>query len=420
MRFIIFLLGFLIISNACEEKYSDEIISYDFDRTDELPDLIQNDKIIGKILCENNFAGIYPCKGYDLLSHIPLNYFNSLEGNDSWGWTDSLNGNEYVLMGLDDGTAFVNITDPERPIYIGKLPTVTVKSSWRDIKVFQNHAFIVSEAQGHGLQVFDLTKLRTVLIDQVFNHDAHLKDFGKAHNIAINEESGFAYVIGSELYEGGAVFIDINSPKNPLIVGGYPLSSYIHDAQIINYSGPDLNFKGKEILFGSNSLGGENNQIVIVDVTEKNNPKLISSVTYTNSGYSHQGWISEDHKYFFLGDELDELIMGNRTRTRVFDFTNLREPLIHHNYYGPTSAIDHNIYIKESLLIISNYTAGMRVVEVQDIEDKQMSEVGFFDTYPSNDSTDYYGAWNAYPFFSSGVIAISDINSGLFIVKAAN
>ena len=420
MRRLSFLMVLLYLFNSCSKKDNDEVISI----PDNLSEPIQNiddDKIIeGKSYCENGFAGIYPCNGYDLLSRIPLEYFESVEGNDSWGWTDSFDGKEYALMGLDDGTAFVDISDPEVPLYLGKLPSATVNSSWRDIKVYEDYAFIVSEAPGHGLQVFDLSKLRSVKTQQTFDSDLNFNAFGNAHNIAINIESGFAYVLGSKLFDGGPAFIDINSPMNPSIVGGYSFSSYTHDAQVVKYHGPDTRFKEKEILFGSNSIGGENNQLIILDVTDKKNPELISSIEYSNAGYTHQGWISDDHKYFFLGDELDELKIGHRTKTRVFDIQNLENPIIHNTYYGQTASIDHNLYVKGSKIYMANYTSGMRVVDFNNISDNDFREEGYFDTYPSDNSTNFFGAWNVYPFFSSGVILISDINYGLFIVKSSN
>ena len=420
MRRLSFLMVLFYLFNSCSKKDNDIVISI----TDNLSEPTQNiddDKIIeGKSYCENGFAGIYPCKGYDLLSRIPLEYFESVEGNDSWGWTDSFDGKEYALMGLDDGTAFVDISDPEVPLYLGKLPSATVNSSWRDIKVYEDYAFIVSEAPGHGLQVFDLSKLRSVKTQQTFDSDLNFNEFGNAHNIAINKESGFAYVLGSKLFDGGPAFIDINSPLNPSIVGGYSFSSYTHDAQVVKYHGPDIRFKEKEILFGSNSIGGENNQLIILDVTDKKNPELISSIEYSNAGYTHQGWISDDHKYFFLGDELDELKIGHRTKTRVFDIQNLENPIIHNTYYGQTASIDHNLYVKGSKIYMANYTSGMRVVDFNNISDNDFREEGYFDTYPSDNSTNFFGAWNVYPFFSSGVILISDINYGLFIVKSSN
>ena len=109
----------------------------------------------GQTPCENGFALNYPCNGFDLQSHISLDEMDASEGNDSWGWTDPEDGTEYALVGLDNGTAFINISDPVNPIYLGKLPTHTSATIWRDIKVYQDHAFIVSEAGGHGMQVFD-------------------------------------------------------------------------------------------------------------------------------------------------------------------------------------------------------------------------------------------------------------------------
>jgi choice-of-anchor B domain-containing protein len=369
--------------------------------------------------CENGMAGMYPCSGYDLLARISLEDFDSTSGNDNWGWTDPETEKEYVLSGLDDGTAFVDISNPMAPIFLGKLLTATDPSPWRDVKVYNNHAFIVSEAAGHGLQVFDLTRLRDLTEKQNFTVDSHLTEFGNAHNIAINEESGFAYVIGSSLYNGGPVFIDINDPKNPIIVGGYEADSYTHDAQIVIYDGPDPNFQGKELLFGSNSDGGNNNQVVIVDVTDKESPKRVNSITYENGGYTHQGYFSEDHKYFFLGDELDEFKFGSPTLTRIFDLTNLMDPVLHYNYFAGVNAIDHNGYSKGDFFFIASYTAGLRVLDISKIGIKEITEFGFFDTYPQDNNAKFDGVWNVYPYFESGVIAINDINSGLFLVKAS-
>lgn len=382
--------------------------------------LVPSDDVINSISpCENGMAGIYPCSGYDLLARISLEDFESASGNDNWGWTDPETAKEYVLSGLDDGTAFVDISNPEAPVFLGKLLTATEPSSWRDIKVYDNHAFIVSEAPQHGLQVFDLTKLRNLTADETFTADTRLTGFGSAHNIAINEESGFAYVIGSDLYEGGPVFIDINNPKNPEIVGGYSGDSYTHDAQIVIYDGPDTNFQGRELFFGSNSDGGANNQVVIVDVTDKENPQRVNTITYENGGYTHQGYLSEDHTYFFLGDELDELRFGSPSQTRIFDLTDLMNPLLHLNYFAGVNAIDHNGYSKNDLFYIANYTAGLRVLDISEIGNRKVSEIGFFDTYPQDNNAKFEGLWNVYPYFESGVIAINDINSGLFLVKAS-
>lgn len=372
--------------------------------------------IFAQTPCVNGFAGPYPCDGYDLQAHFDLNFLDAGSGNDSWGWTDPDTGKEYALMGLRNGTAFIDISDPVNPVYLGKLFTHTNTSSWRDIKVYNNYAFIVSEASGHGMQIFDLTRLRNVNNPpESFTSDAHYNGFGNAHNIVINEESGYAYAVGTSTFSGGPHIVNIQDPLNPTFASGYSADDYTHDAQVIIYTGPDAEHVGKELYIGSNE-----NEVVIIDVTDKNNVQTLSTVSYPNIAYTHQGWMTEDQRYFLLGDEIDELNFGFNTRTIVFDFTDLDNPFRTFDYTGPTSAIDHNGYVKEDKFFLANYTAGMRVIDISDIDNQAMVEVGFFDTYPSSNNASFDGAWNVYPYFASGNIVISDMNGGFFLVKDPN
>jgi len=366
-------------------------------------------------LCENGMAGPYPCNDYDLLGRITATALggSNAEGNDSWGWTDATTGKEYALIGTTTGSAFVDVSDPIQPVLLGRLATATVNSPWRDIKVYNNHAFIVSEADGHGMQVFDLTRLRNVPNPPAtFTADAHYTGFGNAHNIVINEASGFAYIVGSTTFDGGPHFVNIQNPTSPVSAGGFANDSYSHDAQVVTYNGPDTDYSGREILIGSNE-----NEVVIVDVTDKVNPVHISGVDYSNIGYTHQGWFTDDMTYFILGDEVDELSFGNNSRTIVFDFTDLDNPLYHTDYFGPTEAIDHNGYVKGNLFFQANYTAGVRMIDISGLSSGTMNEIGFFDSYPANNETSFHGAWNVYPYFDSGNIIISDIDGGLFIIR---
>ncbi len=369
--------------------------------------------------CENGKAGEYPCNGYDFLGQIDLRTFDAQAGNDIWGWTDSTTGKEYALMGLDNGTAFIDISDTENLIYLGKLPSAIGSSTWRDVKVYKDHAFVVSEANDHGMQVFDLTRLRNVSSPpQSFTQDARYTGFGNAHNIVINEETGFAYPVGTardDAFFGGAHFIDVQDPKNPVGVGGYGVSGYSHDAQVVTYNGPDTDYSGKEIYIGSNETN-----VVIADVTDKDNPFQISSLTYGNRAYTHQGWFTEDQRYFILGDELDETNFGFNTRTLVFDVSDLDNPVLHMEYTGPNSAIDHNGYVKGNEFFLASYTAGVRVLDISGIGGKTMTETGFFDTFPSSNTASFSGVWSVYPYFESGKIIISDMNRGLFVVKKSN
>ena len=121
--------------------------------------------------------------------------------------------------------------------------------------------------------------------------------------------------------------------------------------------------------------------------------------------------------YFILGDELDERNFGGNTRNIVFDFTDLDAPSIHMNYYGPTTAVDHNGYVIGDDYYLANYSAGIRIIDITNISNETMAEIGYFDTYPSNDNASFNGVWSVYPYFSSGNIIISDRNSGFYIVR---
>ncbi|MDA7812831.1 choice-of-anchor B family protein [Flavobacteriaceae bacterium] len=399
--------------------------------------------------CIDGFAKIpgtdyeYSCLNYDLMGRITLEEMDAEAGNDCWGWTDSTTGREYAIMGVNNGTSFIDITDSTSPIYLGKLPTATVDSSWRDMKVYNDHVYIVSEAGDHGLQVFNLANLRGIDSEQVFSADYIDKSFGQAHNIAINEDSGYAYIAGARTK--GIYALNLSNPLAPKLELEGSQFGYSHDAQIVNYKGPDQDHFGKEIYIGSNE-----NKVDIVDVTEKSEPKLISTFLYDHQ-YTHQAWLTDDHKYALLGDELDEvdsnyeLKVDAKTRTVIIDLSDLDKPELHHDYEAETKAIDHNGYVKGTEFFLASYTAGLRVLDILNIDQKSISEIRFFNTFidhndsglpnsttvksqdPDGDhsgkkgnSEAFNGAWSVYPFFKSENIIISDINSGLFIVKKQN
>lgn len=370
--------------------------------------------VISQTPCDNNIAAGFPCDGYDLQDRLTNAEMQGTFTNDSWGWTDPQDGKEYALIGQSDGTAFVDISNPNDIVYLGKLPTHSGNSIWRDVKVYQNHAFVVSEAGGHGMQVFDLTELRNVTNPPVtFSETAHYDGFGSAHNVVINTETGYAYGVGTSTFSGGPHFVNIQDPTNPVGEGGYSDNSYSHDAQVVTYNGPDSDYIGKEILIGSNE-----NEIAIVDITDKANPTEIATIGYPNIGYTHQGWFTEDQRYFLLGDEIDEISFGFNTRTVIFDFEDLDNPQLHFEYEGTNSSTDHNGYVVGNLFYLASYRAGIRVIDISDIANQNIQETGYFDTVPSTDNVGTgSGVWNVYPFFESGNIVISDQDGGFFLVK---
>ncbi len=365
--------------------------------------------------CLGGMAASYRCQNIDLLAFLPLSDIGGGNGNESWGWTDPLDGKEFALMGRTNGTAFIDISDPEDPVYLGDLPSHTGNASiWRDIKVYAAHAFIVADGNpGHGMQVFDLTQLRSISAPPTtFANTAHYSDFSTAHNIVINEDSGYAYAVGTDTCDGGMHFIDISTPTAPTFAGCYGEDGHTHDAQCVNYMGPDPDHIGKEICLNANE-----DTLTIVDVSDKSAPVLISRTSYAGFGFVHQGWLTEDQRYYLLDDELDEINNEHNTRTYGWDLSNLDDPLLIATYTAAVAAVDHNQYIVGDLAFQANYRAGLRILDLSKIESGDLTEVAFFDIYPPDDNPNFNGAWNVYPFFDSGVVIVSGIEQGLFILK---
>ncbi len=386
-----------------------------------------------QVRCHDGDAAGFGCQKVDLLSFMPVADLGGGRGartSDVWGWTDPVTEKDYALVGRMDGTSFVDISDPYNPVLIGNLPMTdgAQANMWRDIKVYKDHAYVVADGAGdHGMQVFDLRQLRDVQnIPATFSENVLYDKIASAHNIVINEESGFAYAVGSnsggETCAGGSHMIDIRDPQNPKFAGcfahegtGRTGTGYTHDAQCVEYAGPDTRYSGQEVCFGANETA-----LSIADVTDKDSTVTLSSAEYPNVGYAHQGWLTEDHRYFLLNDELDELSgLTDGTRTLIWDVSDLEDPQLIKEYVSDVKSSDHNLYIKGNLVYQSNYVSGLRILDISDIMNPV--EAGHFDTVPgeSNDPG-FDGSWSNYPFFKSGVIVVTSGSEGLFLVKKSD
>lgn len=369
--------------------------------------------------CVRGYAGEFPCSKIDLLSFVPSADLGGTFINDIWGWTDPQTGSDYALVGAREGLAVVDVSDPKRPVVLGMLPTHSTQGGnlWRDVKVYADHAFVVSENRDHGMQVLDLRQLRNVDVSFgpiTFVETAHYDGIGDSHNIAINEDTGYAYVVGSDTCAGGPHMVDISDPANPTFAGCFADHGYTHDTQCVIYQGPDASYAGREICFGSNG-----NTLSIADVSDKNNPFGIANTFYSNTGYSHQGWLTPDHSYFLHGDELDERFFGNNTRTRIWDVRDLDNPVVIGTFDNSTTSIDHNIYVQGRFAFASNYTSGLRVYDIRNVASGELSETAYFDVYPENDNATFEGgSWSNYPFFAQkGIVAVTSMDRGLFILR---
>ncbi len=380
--------------------------------------------------CNDGQAAQFGCSNVDMLSFVSIEDLGggaSTNLNDIWGWTDPETGKEYALVGRTDGTAFVDITDPAMPVFVGDLPLTegARPSSWRDIKVYNDHAFIVADGAGpHGMQVFDLRSLRDVQeMPADFSPLTVYNGVGSSHNIVINEATGFAYIVGArgsgETCGGGLHMVNISDPLNPEFAGcfsdtetGRSGTGYSHDAQCVIYEGPDTRYQNREVCFNSNETA-----LSIADVTDKENPIALSNASYPNVAYAHQGWLTDDHAFYYMNDELDEM-SGNieGTRTLMWDVIDLEDPQLVGEYYSGNASSDHNLYIQGDFMYQSNYASGLRIFDISDRSNPV--EVGHFDMVTLiPDAPGFIGSWSNYPYFESGTIAVTGIGEGLFLVK---
>ena len=376
--------------------------------------------------CTDGKVGPFDCDAVELLAFVPNSILRAganargVRTNDNWGWTDPETGREYALVGRNDGTSFIDITDPVNPVLIGDLPKpddTPPSQLWRDIKTYKDHAFIVADGAGaHGMQVFDLTRLRSVANPpELFEPDVHYTLINSSHNIVINEETGFAYTVGNrdggETCGGGLHMINIQDPRNPEFAGCFVEERGTHDSQCVIYRGPDAAYQGRELCLNLNG-----SFFAIADVTDKDNPVAVARSTSPNSVYIHQGWLTEDHRYFFVDDESD-VVRGNvpTTRTLIWDLSDVEDPVLTKQFMGSMTASAHNLYVKDNYVYQANYRYGLHVLDISDPENPR--EVGSFDTSPYQTGPGFSGAWSNYPFFESGTVIVTSVQEGLFILK---
>jgi choice-of-anchor B domain-containing protein len=256
-----------------------------------------------------------------------------------------------------------------------------------------------------------------------FSEDAHYDKVNSVHNIVINKETAYAYAVGSSgggnSCGGGLHMINIEDPLNPTFEGcfadestGRSGTGYSHDAQCVVYNGPDTEYQGREICVGLNETA-----ISVADVEDKNNPRAVSTASYPNQSYVHQGWFGENQRYFYQNDELDE-VQGKteHTRTLVWDLKDLDNPKLVNKFKLPEKSTDHNLYVEGSTMYQSNYKSGLRVVDIS--TPTKPKEVAHFDTQPyGKNDAGFQGSWSNYPYFDSGIIVVSSIGEGLFVLE---
>ena len=388
--------------------------------------------------CVGGFAGAFPCDKVDLLAHV-ADRTPAARGADIWGFVDLNSNREYAIMGFSTGTAVYDITDPRNPREVGFVDGQT--TTWRDIKIYQfwnasdarwnAYAYVTADNASDGLFVIDLTQL-----PQRISRVASPSDFREAHNVyitktdfstglALTDDKPVLIIAGSNLSDGRFRAYSLDNPASPSFItmpatpAGQPGNDrlYMHDAASMIVTDDRKNTQCAnagglpycDVLFDFNE-----SSLDIWDVTDPGSPVRLSRTPYSNSGYSHSGWWSEDKQYVFLQDELDERDRGLVTTLRAFSISDLTSPVLAGTWRGPTNAIDHNGFVRGNRYYMSNYARGLTILDISDPANPL--QVGRFDSYPSGDSVGFPGAWGAYPFLPSGNVLISDIDSGFYVV----
>lgn len=353
----------------------------------------------------------FPASGVTLLGWMKLQDFPGAPERltDIWAYV-SPSGREYALVGLDNGTAFVEVTNPANPTLIGVFAH-NGGSCCSDVKVFGHYAYSVTEGGG-GVRVFDMSAIDDGIIASVITFSSF--SLHNAHNIAINEESGYAYLCGATGNDsaGGLFVLDLSDPPNPSFAGVWA-GSYVHDAQVVTYT--EGEYAGREIAFAY--CASSPPLLRIIDVTDKANMVEIGSTDYPNATYTHQGWLSEDRQFVYLNDEFDELESGIPTSTIVLSVRDLTNPHYATTILTGSTSTDHNLVVVGDILYLANYTSGLRIFSVK--KASFAHELGYFDTHPADDDVGFGGAWGVYASLPSGNILVSDMENGLFVLDVS-
>ena len=334
-------------------------------------------------------------KGFSQVQLQLLAYVDSYGGySDCWGYT-APNGNEYALLGVSNGVSIIDITDTAAVAEVDFVPWVSAPPyGWYDIKTYKNYMYVTTEGTTN-LLVVDLSPLpdSTSIIGwySLFS--------STPHNNFIDTSTAILYGVEDLHYDPSVRIIDINSPGNPIEISTINTANNGEDAHDI--------FVQDSVLYIAEGLSPS---IGFFDVSDPTNPSLIQRLNIPAAGYVHQVWVTEDNHYMITTEET-----ANHT-VKLWNIQDINNISLSDEYLGG-SHLAHNAYLKGNYAYISHYESGLKVVDISD--PNNIVEVGYYDTYPQGESSNFHGAWGTYPFFSSGKILISDIQTGLYVVYFA-
>ena len=339
---------------------------------------------------------------------LPYNNYWAKDGenmrqyyNEIWGWHNPVDNREYGVIGVFDGTHIFDVTNPDSVYEADYIPAKDRADIHRDFKTYGNYLYGVADEGNNALQIIDMSYLP----DSASLVYESTEFVIQSHNIYIDE--GILYMVSPTLTLGnvsGFRMLDIaTDPENPILLGDFDLpfghGNHIHDL-----------FVRDKKAYCSNGNSG----FFIYDVADPNNVSFLASIeSYSEQGYNHNGWLSEDSKTLFFTDETHG--MGIKSFD-ISDLNNIEENVIFRSHVG---AIVHNVFVHGDSLYASYYHDGVYVYNIED--PKCPYEVAYYDTYEEPDGYhSYQGAWGVYPFLPSGTVLVSDFENGLFVLTLEN
>lgn len=306
------------------------------------------------------------------------------------GYVDST-GNEYALVGTHDGLSIVDVTDPVNPFEVFLVPGTG--SNWREVKTWQNYAYVTTEGCCNGLQIINLGYLPDSV--QVKDWQGTGAIAGQLHTIhALHVDAGYAYLFGSNLFNGAAVIADLADPWNPVYTGHTP-GSYIHDGYVRN-----------DTLWAGHIYDG---YFSVIDVSNKANPVIITTQS-TPGQFTHNTWLNDQGNILYTTDEVNNSYL---TAYDISDIQNIQE-LQRIQLTPGSGSIVHNTHTLNDFEIVSWYKDGVAIVDVS--RPGNMIVTGHYDTYAQGSGPGFSGCWGVYPYLPSGNLVVSDINNGLFVL----
>jgi choice-of-anchor B domain-containing protein len=340
------------------------------------------------LICGLNLCSALPAQNLNTTFRSSMTFPTQTLAN-VWGYVGR-DGKEYALLGGQMGMIIVDVSNPDAPQEIVRIPGPN--NLWKEIKTYSHYAYIVSEG-GLGIQVVNLKGLPSPnLPSHYYRGDGVINNqLNRIHALHIDVKKGFLYAWGGNLFGGGAKVFDLKQdPYNPKYVGKYDQLGYIHDGIVDN-----------DTMYSSHIYAG---YFAVVNMADKNAPELIATQTTPNA-FPHNTWLSDDHKTLFSTDEVPNSFLTSFDISDPLDIKQLDK--IQSNP-GSNSAV-HNTYTLKNWAVTSWYKDGFTIVDIT--RPDNLVQVGNYDTYlPSGEGFD--GCWGVYPYFPSGNIIASNIPIG--------